>query len=979
MNQEKLNSENWSEKLKTKAGSTVIYNNSYYISKNGINDSAPDVSVNFLYSGEVKKNESFSLKDASNLSNENIEAWREVLSVGDSDVDLQDVLDSGGTANSEDLKSKFVMDLTRRQFTSILSRDPNVLTSIEQSSTSINIDAVDNYGSSKIVMNGDSTDLYNESADGLVSISFNPESALKYNDDYSDKFSDRSLIDKGYLLNNTYTKEQDNAWRKEVEENTNSGIKGIAKPNDTITTTGFYRMLANTEGTYTNYLDVNNAPIVVTADDLNIHNGVQRNEVFIEVNNGISEKKVFAKVGADGANGTATIPKWVAGDYSPDAIVLKDLVQYIAPSGALSTDVPNLKSTVWNVVGDAFPQKSAIMEPTKNLFDKNAVINGFYINTTTGNLDADATSSVSDWIPVNLPIYYLSGRTVNIPNVRFKDSSGTVLPPMLNATTPSTNYSRNANTILYKPPTAVAMQFNTKFVGTGGYDAIQLEEGLVPTFYESFGFRNVLLQSVLPVEKKDIRVKRVGDLAYIAMPFSSTQEIVQKMNVFRNSSTDNLNNNVNFESEYLINRGSDITVSSVALKNSNDDIAPPNLNGSYIGGNHGWNQPQKITKTAHGKTFSDIGKIGTDTTGKQFTIMQIINANNFVLIGRNIAVDGFTYNFPTPIGDITFTSGVVSGYTFASMGNTFEFIKSADRRILINGKTELLSGEEKYADYVDIADIYDAIDLNSVVEILITNANYSSNPDFTNIGADKLLRVEIVYRFIGNNCLINQTFFNYKKINLSFLPFIQTLPFNSGNLYINKLLPISDGVKTWDFRKGETWTTPANIMQLSKATWESATNPPDRFVQFTSSYSFATGFVKDKGYQREVNNSTGWLHTTRKIYPYGVNVGATILNPYQSYSLQCFRNYQNKSIYPSGRISKVEWLDNGEYYLMLDWNASIFETINLPKEVIGKSIKIVEKTTNVTVLSSVASAQLSINVVVDVSNVYGYLVLKITQ
>ena len=684
--------------------------------------------------------------------------------------------------------------------------------------------------------------------------------------------------------------------------------------------------------------------------------------------------------GQDGTNGTATIPQWVAGDYSPNAMVLKDLVQYIAPSGALSTDVPSLKSTVWKVVGDAFPQKSAIMEPTKNLFDKNSIVNGFYINTTTGALDADATSAVSEWITVNpSKVYYLSGRTASINNIRFKDASGTILPPMVNATTPAVNYSKVANLIVYVPLSAVAIQFMVKFSGSGSVNAVQFEEGINPTYYEPFGYRNVLLPSVLPVEKKDIRVKRVVDMCYVAMPFSSTQEIVQKLNVFRNGQTDNLNNNVNFENEYLINKGADITISSIALKNSNDDIAPPNLNGSYIGGNHGWNQPQKITKIAHGKTFSDIGKIGTDTTGKQFTIMQIIDANNFVLIGRNIAVDGFTYNFPTPIGDITFTSGVVSGYTFASMGNTFEFIKSADRRILINGKTELLSGEEKYADYVDIVDIYDAIDLNSVVESLITNANYSANPDFTNIGADKLFRVEIVYRFIGNNCLINQTFFDYKKINLSFLPFIQTMPLDSGNLYINKLLPISDGVKTWDFRKGETWTTPANIMQLSKATWESATNPPDRFVQFTSSYSFATGFVKDKGYQRDANNSAGWLHTTRKIYPYGVNVGATILNPYQSYSLQCFRNYQNKSVYPSGRISKVEWLDNGEYYLMLDWNASIFETINLPKEVIGKSIKIVEKTTNVTVLSSVASAQLSIHVVVDVSNVYGYLVLKITQ
>ena len=62
---------------------------------------------------------------------------------------------------------------------------------------------------------------------------------------------------------------------------------------------------------------------------------------------------------------------------------------------------------------------------------------------------------------------------------------------------------------------------------------------------------------------------------------------------------------------------------------------------------------------------------------------------------------------------------------------------------------------------------------------------------------------------------------------------------------------------------------------------------------------------------------------------------------------------------------------------MLDWNASVFETITLPKEVIGKQITVIEKTSNVSVLSTVATSELAINVVVDSTNVYGYVVLKI--
>ncbi|MEG0848485.1 MAG: hypothetical protein RSE50_00870 [Myroides sp.] len=160
-----------------------------------------------------------------------------------------------------------------------------------------------------------------------------------------------ATVDAGSKVGTVYTKAQDNEWRAEVEQNVTSGIKGIAKPDDTVPATGFFRMLADTATIYTNYIGANDAPIEVTDANLNIVNGVQRNEVIFEVTDGVTEKKVFAKVGADGANGTATIPKWVAGDYSPDAIVIKDFVQYIAPNGASSTDIPTEDSIVWESLG----------------------------------------------------------------------------------------------------------------------------------------------------------------------------------------------------------------------------------------------------------------------------------------------------------------------------------------------------------------------------------------------------------------------------------------------------------------------------------------------------------------------------------------------------------------------------------------------------------------------------------------------------
>lgn len=162
-----------------------------------------------------------------------------------------------------------------------------------------------------------------------------------------------ATVDKNGMVGNTYTKEQDNVWRKSVEENVNSGIKGVAKPNDIVPATGFFRMIVDNANIYTNYLDESNTPITITAQDINIVNGVQKNEVIIEVNNGISKKKIYSKVGADGANGTAEIPNYnPALSYVEKSTVVKDNSIWRVINGQTANvgDVPGL-SDKWISLG----------------------------------------------------------------------------------------------------------------------------------------------------------------------------------------------------------------------------------------------------------------------------------------------------------------------------------------------------------------------------------------------------------------------------------------------------------------------------------------------------------------------------------------------------------------------------------------------------------------------------------------------------
>ena len=88
MNQEKFNSENWSENLKIKAGSVVKYQNGYYKSRNGINDAPPNESQNFTYEGEVERFGSLASKDASNIGENEKTAWLDALDLNDLQVEL---------------------------------------------------------------------------------------------------------------------------------------------------------------------------------------------------------------------------------------------------------------------------------------------------------------------------------------------------------------------------------------------------------------------------------------------------------------------------------------------------------------------------------------------------------------------------------------------------------------------------------------------------------------------------------------------------------------------------------------------------------------------------------------------------------------------------------------------------------------------------------------------------------------------------
>ncbi|WP_426473451.1 hypothetical protein [Chryseobacterium balustinum] len=120
-----------------------------------------------------------------------------------------------------------------------------------------------------------------------------------------------ATVDAGAKNGTVYTKEQDNDWRKEVEERIQQGmilgIKGVATstnaPTPWVSGSPYlyerWRVLA--PATLTNFKDSSNTAIITTTSDFaNDVNGHATNDVFIDVINGVSKKEVVRIQGEKG-------------------------------------------------------------------------------------------------------------------------------------------------------------------------------------------------------------------------------------------------------------------------------------------------------------------------------------------------------------------------------------------------------------------------------------------------------------------------------------------------------------------------------------------------------------------------------------------------------------------------------------------------------------------------------------------------------
>lgn len=185
-----------------------------------------------------------------------------------------------------------------------------------------------------------------------------------------------------------------------IYDKVNNGINGVIQPSSLAApATGFFRYLAHTAGTYTNF-----GGIVVSSADLDVVSGVANNRVIIEVNEGAATKHVERVKGDTGpAADPAKLPLYSAiksANIAAGTQFIDDEngnIQYRVKTGQtlLTTELPaNVVGTKVERVGGADTSNLERQKPTNLAVGLKTGTSLLYSDAAVGNLGGNFSISV---------------------------------------------------------------------------------------------------------------------------------------------------------------------------------------------------------------------------------------------------------------------------------------------------------------------------------------------------------------------------------------------------------------------------------------------------------------------------------------------------------------------------------------------------------------------------------------------------------
>lgn len=537
-------------------------------------------------------------------------------------------------------------------------------------------------------------------------------------------------------------------------------------------------------------------------------------------------------------------------------------------------------------------------------------------------------------------------------------------------------------------------------------NSMQFELGGVKTAFEAHDpnvtTKMVLKESALPAtssptvseNKNTFTVTLDGTDAYIRTKFSDTLDLVQQVRYGTNNIWSNnvINPWVVRTIPASTSKGGVISAfsSGAVLAVQGDDAAPLNYNGTYIGANHGAYIVRQVTVNSHGKTYADVGSRWTQGANT-YTIVRIVDANKLWLVSQNI---GTTY--------WQFVTSSLNGLTLthsAGATNTTSFTPSADlqtqlysainnhtKKIVADGFKELTAAGVYDVEYVEFIDNYDIMNPVSILTYLQSRVGTTTEQNLSVDSIASDVRVGVNYRYaLNGSCTVTTQLHKKANINFNFAGLIQANPLSySGKTlieYANKMKPVTVSGTSYDLSATIDATNNTAVINMLKADWLDATNPPDRMLYLVKNgsnkefgqvlgYSLTRGATKPS--VRQNTTDAGFFNnpTTKKVYPKALvsNLDAVV-------NAVAYRSTFNPAVLPQATV--YTWYeDNGEIFVILDIHQSVsMLKLPLPETFNGKSAEVVDDHANFTLHSEIVSDG---GLLCSIQNNYASVVVKLS-
>lgn len=493
----------------------------------------------------------------------------------------------------------------------------------------------------------------------------------------------------------------------------------------------------------------------------------------------------------------------------------------------------------------------------------------------------------------------------------------------------------------------------------------------------------------------DLQVVKYGDRLFVRSPFSSTEHLVVRVGKGSNGQ-------VNFSGTSLIAAGAGMSEKEIAsgrmIHGNGDDSTPWNINGTYIGANHGCSDLREVTSPGHGLISADLGTPWEDAAGTRFHLLKILDKDRLWFLSENFG-EGALWKFRTTIAGPRLTRKkppaelAVNGVRMAQLHPACR-IKL--QQYLVDGTTPLAEGKPVCCTRLDVVEQYDIINPASLV------ADVAAHPgaarDFAGDQLEGVIANRILYRFYPNGaCVIEHTARALQDFRLGYMGFIQSAKLSKGaygthEYYIPKTRPFTQDGIAYDFRSIQDYSfrLPSPLrFSAAVSNIESAANPPDRFIQFLGrkvggrtvrEVGYALGYSLTQGLTRPEQRSRNaavplLLYTSSKSYPAAIDSKrGPLVAAGTQFRCVAYRQYFHPAAERAATC--VYWHDDGgQTVVYADYHRKVDrDLLTLPPELTGKILTVVEKTPSLTVRGDRKVAPRGIEVSVDGD--YGYVVLR---